>query len=162
MQRRVSNGASKRGSGRAIYLNRVKSRGSCQAVTGAPPCWLSAVFGRQAGDWMKWLVASDKQEESSRAVEKVMVSIPESQRHRERARKSISIFVSPRRFSLLAARHSSLATSSSLVAGQPIDSRVVGSQVAQPKKQRADEFKGLTDHVSGKRRNHFSGFLHGD
>ena len=25
---------------RPIYLNRVKSRGSCQAVTGAPPCWL--------------------------------------------------------------------------------------------------------------------------
>src|SRR5208282_2062362 len=42
VQRRVSNRASKRGSGRAIYLNRVKSRGSCQAVTGAPPCWLSA------------------------------------------------------------------------------------------------------------------------
>src|SRR5208282_2517761 len=35
------------GFSRPIYLNRVKSRGSCQAVTRALPCWFPTVFGRE-------------------------------------------------------------------------------------------------------------------
>ncbi|MGO9270334.1 MAG: hypothetical protein ACLQOO_08805, partial [Terriglobia bacterium] len=35
---------------RAIYLNRVKSGGSCQAVSGALPCWFPAVFGKKGAE----------------------------------------------------------------------------------------------------------------
>ncbi len=133
VQRMGSNRAPNGGFSRAIYLNRVKSRGSCQAVTGASPCRFELNT--------------------------------EAPRHRGRVRRSremsfvsgrFPIFlcasVSPcwkrlRNYFTTFSRVSSGASES--LRGQHIDSKIVVSKISQSKKERHDESKELTEHVSG-------------
>ncbi len=119
-----------RGFSQSIYLNRVKSGGSCQSVIGAP-------FLPKSCE----VIAKELPTERHRGTEK-----------NGKRWETTGTFMSYS-FSSLGLRASAVDSPR-----QSIDSTMVVSQAAQPKKPRHAEFKGLNSQISRERRATFSGF----